>query len=164
MEYYFPDRPEDEVRRTEVPAGSLVTVDWRKAFKRALVGYNKDDIAAQYAVLYVVELVAENILAGDPLGYYGWGSTKIAAPVQKVIEINVDAWVLAAMQAKLGGTRNDALSRIVDDMSTTEPIVEADLDGICHIRSAVDPVESLTYRAWQGAALHRLLFGREPPT
>jgi hypothetical protein len=168
MEYYSPDRPDDPTRRTEVPAGMCVTPDWRVAFKRALVGDNKNDIAEQYAVLYVIEAEDGQIestftSSEERKSRWVWCRLKEPLPVQKVIEINVDAWVLTAMQAKLGRTRNEALSRIVDDMSNTEPIVESDLDGVCTIRPATNPIESLTFRARQGAALHRLLFGREPP-
>lgn len=162
MEYYFPDHPDDDAAPLrEVPAKSTVTPDWRRAFRQALCGDTADVLLTGCAFLYVVEVATDEEISRYAGGH--WCHLSVAMPVQRRITINVDEWVLSAMQAKLSGERHEALARILRNLTFEDPaVVVSDLDGEIRILPAKNVAESLTARASRVAQEHRTLFGKEP--
>ncbi len=105
MQYYFPDKPAGEERLSVIPAGKKVFGYWQNAFRVALLGEGVCTIPEGPAVVYVLEIETASqqahVLNGCIL--------RVPVPVSEVLEIDVDAWILSAVQEKQQGSASTLL-------------------------------------------------------
>jgi hypothetical protein len=185
VEFYFPYWPGPYEKISTVPKGSAVVPDWRPAFRRALCGDAEEPLPGLFredrAVLCVVHGSEKTISipdlspqdrrwenAVDPRSVFQgaqpgiWYSTLQDLEVEKIIEINTDAWVVAATRAQLSGTPHQTLEEVFRDLTKYEPRIIT-VDGVVQIwPTSREGAPSLTETALRNERRHRTLFGKSP--